>query len=174
MYLMRKFQSRLIWFIICTVNGLILWRANPDNINVCNNLASYDFSNMIIITGAVYYRPPTKLREGNVFSPLVSHSVQRGVSCGHYLHWASLHRDVGTHYAGAPVVTSSGQDWRPLQTYSLEGPIVLPSGGYWSKYDRLKWACWNAFLFHVIFTSTGILVPVIFDKQTTKLWSIFF
>ena len=82
---------------------------------------------MIIITGAVYYHPPTKLREGNVFSPLVSHSVQGGVSCGHYLHWASLYRDplpdVGTHCTGTPVMTSSGQDWRPVQTYSLEGPL---------------------------------------------------
>ena len=100
--------------------------ANPDNINVCNNIASDDFSNVIIITGAIYCRAPTKLREGNVFSPLVSHSVQRWVSCGHYLHLTSLYRDpppdVGTHCAGTPVVTSGGQDWRPVQTYSLEGP----------------------------------------------------
>ena len=33
-------------------------------------------------------------------------------------------------------VTSGGNNWRPVQTCSLEDPLVLTSGGYWSLYGR--------------------------------------
>ena len=29
------------------------------------------------------------------------------------------------------LLTSGGQDWRPVQTFTLENPPVLTSGGYW-------------------------------------------
>ena len=38
-----------------------------------------------------------------------------------------------------PLVTSGGQDWRPVQTCSLEDPfppLVLTYGDYWSMYIR--------------------------------------
>ena len=38
---------------------------------------------------------------------------------------------------GSPLlVTSGGQDWRSVQTCSLEDPLVLTSVGYWSPYGR--------------------------------------
>ena len=38
---------------------------------------------------------------------------------------------------GSPLlVTSGGQDWRSVQTFSLEDSLVLTSGGYWSTYGR--------------------------------------
>ena len=81
--------------------------------------------------------PPTKLREGNVFShlcPSVSHSVRRGdgdgVQCGHYHyrnpppHMGSLYRTPQSQSQphSSLVVTSGGQDWRPVQACLLEDP----------------------------------------------------
>ena len=38
------------------------------------------------------------------------------------------------------LVTSGGQDGRPVQTCSLEDPLELTSGGYWS--NRYGWHKW--------------------------------
>ena len=66
------------------------------------------------------YRPPTKLREGNVFFR-VCLSVHRGVPRWPVpmMHWTSQ--------PPPPLVTSGGHHWRPVQTCSLEDSPNL----YW-------------------------------------------
>ena len=94
------------------------------------------------------HRPPTKLREGNVFSR-VCLSVIGLIGLHHTgtpLSTCPLLLDMGTHW------TSGGLDWRPFQTCPLEDPPpVLPSGGYWRTY------CWQAWPY-ASYWSTALLV----------------
>ena len=57
----------------------------------------------------IYYHPPTKLREGNVFN------------CGS-LFTGGSHVTITCDALDLTSVTSGGQDWKPVQTCSLEDP----------------------------------------------------
>ena len=90
------------------------------------------------------------MREGSVFShvcPSFSHSVQG--SHVTITHDASDITMQGTPNSSPPpdmasqtplLLTSGGQDWRPVQTYSLEDiPSWLPSSGNWNnRYGQCK------------------------------------
>ena len=68
-----------------------------------------------------HYRPPTKLRESNVFSR-VCLSVHRGD------HVTITHDAFDLTVQGPPalplLVTSGGQDWRSVHTCSFEDPRI--------------------------------------------------
>ena len=81
-----------------------------------------------------------KLREGNVVC--VCQSVD-GVPCGHYP-WC-----IGPHCTGTP--PPGGNDWRPVQTCSLQDPRMLISGGYCSN----VWSAQQAMHLQVCFLVTA-------------------
>ena len=95
-----------------------------------------------ICASSSFYRPSTKLREGNVFS--------RVCPCDHLMHWTSLYSpqtsDMGPpqpcpswiYQTWIPQIgTSGGHHLRPAQTCSFEDPPcppLLTSGGHQSTY----------------------------------------
>ena len=126
-------------------------------------------SGIIIRVLIAIYRPPTKLREGNVFS-CVCLSVHggRGVPCNDYTgcirphctvlatalsssppHPSSRHGTLGP--PGSLILTFDGQDWRLVETCSLGDPLqswylvaievtgAVDASGRYASY-------WNAFL----------------------------
>ena len=56
---------------------------------------------------------------------------------GNDIWWLRLETCSTVYTWGPPVITSWGQDWRPILICSLEDPSlpVLTSGGYWSTHD---------------------------------------
>ena len=96
------------------------------------------FGNLILqVAGllAIYYRPPTKSREDNVFTP-VCHSVHRGAVWGHFLScclvpwsfWWSLSRG-GLTPEGVSIQGSLSRGGVSLQRGCLSPEGVSPSMG---------------------------------------------
>ena len=108
-----------------------------------------------------YYRPPTRLREGNVFKCVCLSVNRRG---SHYL-WYIGPRCTRTHphirpypfcaEPDPPLVISSGQDWRPVQPCSLEEPplqywhLVTIKEAHTVSASGGSASYWNAFLFRL-------------------------
>ena len=120
---------------------------------------------MVIVQFSIYFRPTLKLREGNVFSVSVHHSVrEEGVPMVTITHEAlnlTVQGPLLQHETWTPglspfhlLVTSDSNYWRPGQTCSLENPPTLPvltSGGMLTEVHTVgsgQYASyWNAFLF---------------------------
>ena len=115
----------------------------------------------------IYYRPPTKLLEGTVFSRIcrggshvtVTHDVLDLTVLPPPTALSLAPLDMGPHYRGIPRpspldrgMTSGGHHWRPVWTCPLQDTpdtLVLTSGGYWSTYASASaryTPYWNAFL----------------------------
>ena len=70
-----------------------------------------------------FYRPPTKLQGGKVFSCVCRHSLHGGVPLYRVLHPTILGPTQFTSptiQAPLLLVISAGQDWRTVQTCSVE------------------------------------------------------
>ena len=100
-------------------------------------------------------------------------TVQRPPSCSNLFNFDLTVQEPPTLcpvYRVPLVVTSIGQDWRPVQTCSLEGPLVLTSGGNWSTYTRSasgRYASyWNAFFFSVLLTQYPVEIMKIYYCYT--------
>ena len=108
-----------------------------------------------------FYRPQTKLREGNVLTP-VSHSVHRGMGClalglGVYTSLVTPPDTPGTHTPLVSPPRHTPLDTHPRHTLPLpprhtppgHAPLDTPSlrstNGWYASY-------WNAFLSHGIFS----------------------
>ena len=91
----------------------------------------------------VYYRPQTKLRKGNVFTPVSQSFCSWGVSAQCMLEYTSPWADTG------PGQTPSLGRHSPLEAHP-PGSTHLPGGHYSRRYASY----WNAFLFtnHVVMT----------------------
>ena len=103
-------------FSICERQDHIRWRLNTCNVSDLT-LVCFPF---------LFYRPPTKSREGDVFIRICV-SMGGWLPCDHssMMHWTTLYRGPSRHGTSgtpqpcAPLVTSSGHQWRLVQACSL-------------------------------------------------------
>ena len=105
-----------------------MWRCRPFHQGLSksrgwsNNKLSVHLSQCRLRHGD-YYRPPTKLREGNVFSSVCL--SRRGVPCDHYplKHWTSLYR---TPLSPAlPLPPDMEPHWKLLHTSDIWWPLMV-------------------------------------------------
>ena len=123
-------------------------------------LLSWNFGHSLLGTCSHFYRPPRKLREGNVFTGVCLSFNSRGSPMWPLpmTHWTSPPGPLvltpspwpwppfqTLHIGIPPVVTSGDCSWRPVQNCSLEDPLpVLTSGGHW-KHVHLASGCYASY-----------------------------
>ena len=89
----------------------------------------------------LYYRPPTKLREGNVFTRVcvcLSNMGRGGPMWPIFImHWTSMYSPPSRHGTSLdrdpqpPLGTSGGNHWIPVQTCSLQGISSSGAAIWW-------------------------------------------
>ena len=95
------------------------------------SLESGNHDSLVYLPKCVYYRPPTKLREGSVFTG-VCHSVQWGEAPMWPL---PMMPPTSLYNTPLPVPHQTWDPWRPVRT-CLCTPLGTTSGsGLWSTYD---------------------------------------
>ena len=93
----------------------------------------------------VNYRPPTKLREGNILIQVCLSTGREGSPCGHYqwcmMHWTPPYSPPLPTWDMGPPTSAPRQDMGPIP--SPNHPLVLTSGGMATK-ARTVASYWNA------------------------------